>query len=348
MQEKGIIPKDVSFVYIVLLNTWEYTLDKFQSNFSHSELRQLIFSFGMIDLEFEKDLFSFVLNKYEKIGMNRSLTRASILNSFSLDGKKDTEKLENIFEQIKYCIRNGVYTVRINDSTGKLNPDSSLSLFKLLNSTFPEVSFGLHTHNDHGLSLINTLKSVEGGCNVVEGSLAGFGNRAGITDLFLLVKILSDLKYDIGCVDLNLLREASIEVERAFLLVPNVYRPGSGLYEKNVTTGILNIPYYLNDSTVNRTYSICADSLHPKTIINALKMSGANDELLTSISESEDIMSMILLNTRKLFEEKSHTHKKQYSSWYDEMIRMYEDNSVFPNDILSIAEIVVQESHADS
>lgn len=338
LQKLGSIPSDVRFVYIVLLNTWEHTMVQFKQNFSYEELNQLVFSFGMINLDEENDLFSHVLNEYEAIGMERSITRVSILNSFSLNGSKDQINIDDIFHQVQYCLQNKIYTIRINDSTGKLNPDSTVKLFTMLNSAFPEVEFGLHTHNDNGLSLINALKSIEGGCRTVEGSLAGFGNRAGITDLYLLVKILKELEYNVGNVNLNLLKEATIEAERAFLLVPSVYRPGSGLYEKNVTAGVLNIPDYLDDSTIGRTYAICSDSLHPKTIINALKIAGASDKMTISVNHSEKFMSDVLNEVALLFKKKSDNQKTQYKHWYDQMINMYESNAVFPNDILRVAE----------
>ena len=296
----------------------------------------------MIDLSSENDLFSHVLNEYEAIGMDRSIARVSILNSFSLDGSKDQVNIDDIFRQVQYCLKNDIYTIRINDSTGKLNPDSTVKMFTMLNKEFPGVGFGLHTHNDNGLSLINALKSVEGGCTIVEGSLAGFGNRSGITDLFLLVKILNELEYDIGNVDLNLLKEATIEAERAFLLVPSVYRPGSGLYEKNVTAGVLNIPDYLDDSTVGRTYAICADSLHPKTIFDALKIAKAPEEITLIASHSEEFMSELLNGVERLFKEKSVNHKAQYHHWYDRMLSMYESNAVFPKDVLEIADSLIK------
>lgn len=338
LQKLGSIPSDVRFVYIVLLNTWKHTKEKFKENFSSDELNQLVFSFGMIDLDSENDLFSRVLNEYETIGMDRSLARVSILNSFSLNGSKDQVNTDDILHQVQYCLKNEIYTIRINDSTGKLNPDSTVKLFTMLNREFPEVKFGLHTHNDNGLSLINALKSIEGGCTIVEGSLAGYGNRAGITDLFLLVKILKELEYNVGNIDLPLLKEATIEAERAFLLVPSVYRPGSGLYERNVTAGVLNIPDYLDDSTVGRTYAICADSLHPKTIINALKIADAPEEMTKFVSHSEEFMSDVLNRVELLFKEKSASQKAQYKQWYDQMIDMYESNAVFPNDILRVTE----------
>lgn len=342
LQKQGEIPSDVRFVYIVLLNTWEHTKNQFTKNFSCNELSQLVFSFGMIDLSSENDLFSHVLNEYEAIGMDLSIARVSILNSFSLDGSKDQVNIDDIFRQVQYCLKNDIYTIRINDSTGKLNPDSTVKLFAKLNQEFPGVEFGLHTHNDNGLSLINALKSIEGGCSIVEGSLAGFGNRSGITDLFLLVKILSELEYNIGDINLNLLKEATIEAEKAFLLVPSVYRPGSGLYEKNVTAGVLNIPDYLDDSTAGRTYAMCADSLHPKTIFDALKIAKAPEEIKLMASHSEEFMSELLNGVELLFKEKSVNHKAQYHHWYDRMLNMYESNAVFPKDVLEIADSLIK------
>ena len=336
LQEAGEIPGDVKFIYIVLLNVWETTVQNLEAMFTKEQIGKVVISLGMVCYRSEENLFSKVLVELEAIGMVRESARISILNSFELSGALTEKAYQRIAEQIVVAKALGIKTVRINDSTGKLNPDDVTCLFTRLHQQFNDIHFCLHTHNDNGLSLINMMKSIEGGCRIVEGSLAGYGNRSGISDIYLLARMLIQLGYDIGDIDLPLLHQVTIEAEQIFLLVPSVYRSGSGLYEKSVTSGVLNIPDYLGDPTEDRTYSICADSLHPKTIISALEVVGESDEVINDLATNDERMNAAITALDLEFKLRAHSHEIRYKKWYDEMIEMFFSNTMTPKDVSMI------------
>jgi len=73
------------------------------------------------------------------------------------------------------------------------------------------VPIGIHTHNDAGLAVANTLAAIEGGASHVQGTMNGFGERSGNADLCVIIPNLV-LKMNRRCLgknSLNKLTEAS-------------------------------------------------------------------------------------------------------------------------------------------
>ncbi|MBF0121865.1 MAG: citramalate synthase [Candidatus Omnitrophica bacterium] len=54
-----------------------------------------------------------------------------------------------------------------------------------------KASLGIHTHNDCGLGVANSLSAVEAGCAQVQGTFNGFGERCGNADLSIIIAVLS-------------------------------------------------------------------------------------------------------------------------------------------------------------
>ncbi|MFP4145494.1 MAG: citramalate synthase [Phycisphaeraceae bacterium] len=52
-----------------------------------------------------------------------------------------------------------------------------------LSPAFPELALGIHTHNDGGLAVANSLAAVEAGAVQVQGTINGIGERCGNVDL---------------------------------------------------------------------------------------------------------------------------------------------------------------------
>ena len=55
----------------------------------------------------------------------------------------------------------------------------------------PRVPLGIHTHDDSGCAVANTLVAVEGGATQVQGTINGIGERTGNANL---VTIIADLQ----------------------------------------------------------------------------------------------------------------------------------------------------------
>lgn len=52
------------------------------------------------------------------------------------------------------------------------------------------IPLGIHTHNDCGLAVANSIAGIEAGCVQVQGTINGFGERCGNADLIPIIAIL--------------------------------------------------------------------------------------------------------------------------------------------------------------
>jgi 2-isopropylmalate synthase len=59
-----------------------------------------------------------------------------------------------------------------------------------------KVSLGIHCHNDAGLAVANSVAAVEAGCDMVQGTINGVGERCGNADL---IPVIANLKLKLRC-----------------------------------------------------------------------------------------------------------------------------------------------------
>jgi len=92
----------------------------------------------------------------------------------------------------------GADIVSAADTTGCLLPGTSRSLYDWLGRLRGELSrrgacprLAVHCHNDRGLALANALDGIRAGATLVDASVLGLGERAGIVDLATLLAVLS-------------------------------------------------------------------------------------------------------------------------------------------------------------
>jgi len=89
---------------------------------------------------------------------------------------------------------------------------------------------GIHTHNDTGCAVANTIVAVEEGCELVQGTINGYGERCGNADLCVLIPNLQlKLGYK-GIPEENIkkLTMVSRYVSEISNIVPNDYQPYVG------------------------------------------------------------------------------------------------------------------------
>jgi len=68
------------------------------------------------------------------------------------------------------------------------------------------VGLGIHCHNDAGLAIANSLAAVQGGADMVQGTINGYGERCGNADLIPIIANLK-LKLGIDCISDEKLKE---------------------------------------------------------------------------------------------------------------------------------------------
>ncbi len=92
------------------------------------------------------------------------------------------------------------------------------------------VNIGIHTHNDSGVAVANSIAAVRQGANMVQGTINGYGERCGNADLTVIIPILC-LKMDRPCIPINkltTLKKLSSYVSETANLVPTNDRPFVG------------------------------------------------------------------------------------------------------------------------
>jgi 2-isopropylmalate synthase len=87
-------------------------------------------------------------------------------------------------ERVVLCDTNG----------GSLPPQVRVGL-AVVGEALPGVALGIHTHDDSGCAVANTLVAVEGGATQVQGTINGIGERTGNANL---VTIIADLQLKLG------------------------------------------------------------------------------------------------------------------------------------------------------
>jgi 2-isopropylmalate synthase len=84
------------------------------------------------------------------------------------------------------------------DTNGGSLPDEIAAAIGVVRGK-TSVALGIHTHNDGGLAVANTLAAVAGGVSQVQGTVNGYGERCGNADLCSIIPALK-LKMGIDCI----------------------------------------------------------------------------------------------------------------------------------------------------
>jgi 2-isopropylmalate synthase len=124
----------------------------------------------------------------------------------------------------------GADAVVLCDSNGGMLPSDVLSTVEALRLGMPDVVFGIHTHDDSACAVANSLVAVQAGCTHVQGTINGYGERAGNADLTSIIPALV-LKLGEECVtrdQLKLLTEVSHFVAETANISPNPHQPYVG------------------------------------------------------------------------------------------------------------------------
>lgn len=103
---------------------------------------------------------------------------------FSCEDASRSEK-EFLVECYQKAIDCGATTINIPDTVGFATPDQIHVLVRYLKDHLnaPNIDFSIHIHQDLGLATANSLAAITAGCNQVECSVNGLGERAGNTPL---------------------------------------------------------------------------------------------------------------------------------------------------------------------
>lgn len=127
----------------------------------------------------------------------------------------------------------------ITDTTGCLLPKAAATLVRFVKQ-WTAVPVEIHTHNDLGLGLANTLSAIEAGAEIVDVSVNGLGERGGNVALDELAGALHFLYGRETKIDYRRLNELSRMIEKLSNIPLNRNKPlvGDGIYWRESGLGI--------------------------------------------------------------------------------------------------------------
>jgi 2-isopropylmalate synthase len=123
----------------------------------------------------------------------------------------------------------GADVIVLCDTNGGMLP---FDVARIVGEVAPNVAapLGIHTHNDAGCAVANSLVAIKAGCVHVQGTMNGYGERAGNADLTSIIPALV-LKMGEDCISsdqLHLLTEASHFVAETANISPYPHQPYVG------------------------------------------------------------------------------------------------------------------------
>jgi 2-isopropylmalate synthase len=130
---------------------------------------------------------------------------------------------------IQAAVDGGADVVVLCETNGGMMPDEVQDIVEAVAPIIP-VTIGIHTHNDCGLSVANSLAAVRAGARMVQGTINGYGERCGNADLIALLGVLQ-VKLGFECVSsekLSQLTEVSRFVSEVANVTPSNQRPFVG------------------------------------------------------------------------------------------------------------------------
>lgn len=95
---------------------------------------------------------------------------------------------------LRVAIEAGAHTVILCDTNGGALPRHIHAGVRAVADAFT-IPLGIHTHNDGGLGVANALAGVEEGCTHVQGTINGYGERCGNSDL---CAVIANLELKLG------------------------------------------------------------------------------------------------------------------------------------------------------
>jgi 2-isopropylmalate synthase len=144
------------------------------------------------------------------------------------DGFRDDPKYS--LSVLRAAAGAGATTLVLCDTNGGTLPTELKAIVGRTVREFPDVSVGIHTHNDAGCGVANALAAVEAGAVHVQGTINGVGERCGNCDLVTTIANLQ-LKMGLKVLDeerLKRLTETSNYVAELMNLTPDTHRPYVG------------------------------------------------------------------------------------------------------------------------
>ena len=205
-------------------------------------LRVLVESFAPVSTIVGKT-WSLHLEKVTKVSREENLAMINDSVAFLVgEGKRVIYDAEHFFdgfrddaayalECLTAAVEGGAETVALCDTNGASLPSQvAAATASVVEALGERVRVGVHTHDDAGVGVANSLAGVEAGATHVQGTVNGYGERTGNANLITILPNLQ-LKMNLECVapeKLALLTETSHLIDEICNMQPDNSAPYVG------------------------------------------------------------------------------------------------------------------------
>jgi 2-isopropylmalate synthase len=105
---------------------------------------------------------------------------------------------KNVVDASVAAIEAGADVISVADTTGYMVPGTERSMYDFVRRLKDEFAgrglkpkVAVHCHNDRGLALANAIEGYRGGADIIDATVLGLGERAGLVDLATLLTVLA-------------------------------------------------------------------------------------------------------------------------------------------------------------
>lgn len=184
-------------------------------------------------------------------------------------------EFDNVVKTAIAAVQAGADVISIADTTGHMIPGTERNMYDYVknlkqtlaaNGVHPKIA--AHLHNDRGLAVANALDAIRGGADIIDTTVLGIGERAGIVDL---ATILAVLKQDFDVENdwkLHKLQELyNLVSKHALPIPPNAPVMGANAFKHcagaHVQAAVQNPLHYqsLDPATVGRKTEMSLDHM---------------------------------------------------------------------------------------
>lgn len=179
-----------------------------------------------------------VLNATPEENLEMIRDTISFLKSRNLEAIYDAEHFFDGFKDdpdyalstLRAAHTGGAETLVLCDTNGGSMPWEIAQIVRQVIETFPSARIGIHTHNDCELGVANAIAAVQAGATHVQGTMNGFGERTGNSNLCSIIPILK-LKMGLECISddqLKRLQDLSAFINEMANMPPDESQPFVG------------------------------------------------------------------------------------------------------------------------
>ena len=149
-----------------------------------------------LDSVFNKELESAIEQITEVISYAKSKNPQLLIRYTPEDTVRS--QFDNVLSASVAAVKAGADIISVADTTGYMIPGTDRNMYdyikKLKNRLSEkncEPKIAVHCHNDRGFALANAIDAYRAGAEIIDASVLGLGERAGIVDLAQLLLVLT-------------------------------------------------------------------------------------------------------------------------------------------------------------